>query len=113
MKYRTLLESSKFIIHTFKNLKFQITIHYNFYNFQTLKHFLVEALYCKNSTRLQKSSTVKAILFLPRAIAATPPNGHIYSNQLKLKKLQLPGETLCRELEQLLNQPNMSVTKNH
>ena len=56
---------------------------------------------------------VKAILFLPRAIAATPPNGHTYSNQLKLKKLQLPGETLCRELEQFLNQPNMSVTKNH
>ena len=52
---------------------------------------------------------VKAILFLPKAIAATPPDGHIYSNQLKLKKLQLPGETLCRELEQFLNQPNMSV----
>ena len=52
---------------------------------------------------------VKAILFLPKAIAATPPNGHIYSNQLKLKKLQLPGETLCSELEQFLNQPNMSV----
>ena len=51
MKYRTLLESSKFIIHIFKNPKFQITIHYNF---QTLKLFLVEALYCKNSTRLQK-----------------------------------------------------------
>ena len=92
-------------------------MHYNFYNFQTLKLFLVKALYCKTlqdyKKALQKSSTVKAILFLPRAIAATPPNGHIYSKQLKLKKLQLPGETLCRELEQLLNQPNMSVTKNH
>ena len=51
LKYRTLLEGSKFIIHTFKNPKFQITIHYNF---PTLKLFLVEALYCKNPTRLQK-----------------------------------------------------------